>query len=58
MLSQPAAYSPLTNLFTDFLGGLGIQAAQEKSQVMSGGSYQSKYTTGLFGASPTAVKNS
>lgn len=48
-LSQPAAYSPLTQLFTDFTNTLGIQAAQERAAAASGGSYKPTYNTGLFG---------
>lgn len=48
-LSQPAAYSPLGQLFTDFTSALGIQAAQERAAAASGGSYKSNYDTGLFG---------
>lgn len=49
VLSQPAAYSPLGQLFTDFTSTLGIQAAQERAAAASGGSYKSNYDTGLFG---------
>jgi len=48
-LSQPAAYSPLGQLFTDFTSALGTQAAQERAAAASGGSYKSNYDTGLFG---------
>ncbi len=48
-LSAPPAYSPLGQLFTDFTGGLGIQAAQERAAAASGGGYASRYNTGLFG---------
>lgn len=48
-LSQPTAYSPLSQLFTDFTGTLGIQAAAEKAAAASGGSYSPTYNTGLFG---------
>lgn len=48
-LSQPAAYSPLSQLFTDFTAGLGTQAAQERAMAASGGSYKAPYNTGLFG---------
>jgi hypothetical protein len=48
-LSQPAAYSPLGQLFTDFTSALGIQAAQERAAAASGGAYKSNYDTGLFG---------
>jgi hypothetical protein len=48
-LSQPAAYSPLGQLFTDFTSALGIQAAQERAAAASGGSYAPAVNTGLFG---------
>jgi hypothetical protein len=48
-LSKPSAYSPLSQLFSDFTAGLGAQAAQERAEAASGGSYSSKYNTGLFG---------
>lgn len=48
-LSQPAAYSPLSKLFADFTNTLGVQAAQERAQAASGGTYKSPYNTGLFG---------
>lgn len=47
-LSQPDAYSPLGQLFTDFTNGLGIQAAQERAAAASGGAYKPAYNTGLF----------
>lgn len=47
-LSQPAAYSPLSQLFADFTNGLGVQAAQEKTAAASGGSYAIPVNTGLF----------
>lgn len=45
-LSQPPAYDPLGQLFVDFTNGLGIQAAQERSQAAGGPS--SKYNIGLY----------
>lgn len=47
-LSQPAAYSPVGQLFADFMAGLGTQAAAEKATAMSGGMYKSPYDTGIF----------
>jgi len=47
VLSQPAPYSPLSQLFVDFTSGLGTQAAQERSQAAGGP--QARYDTGLFG---------
>jgi hypothetical protein len=56
-LSQPAAYSPVGQLFSTFLSGLGTQAAAEKATAMSGGLYKSPYNTGLFsGGAQSAVK--
>lgn len=47
-LSQPAAYSPLTQLFSTFTQGLGSQAALERANYYSGGQTGSRYNTGLF----------
>lgn len=56
-LSQPAAYSPVGQLFSTFLNGLGTQAAAEKATSLSGGMYKSPYNTGLFsGGGQGAVK--
>lgn len=46
-LSQPVAYSPLTQLFSTFTNGLGQQAAMERSA--SYGGPAPRYNTGLFG---------
>lgn len=54
-LSQPAAYSPLTQLFTDFTAGLGTQAALEKANYY-GGAAKPRYDTGLFTPNSNAVK--
>jgi hypothetical protein len=54
-LSEPAAYSPLTQLFADFTAGLGTQAALEKANYYSGGQTGAKYSTGLFAPSSNAV---
>lgn len=48
-LSQPAAFSPLSQVFADFTNALGVQAAQERAAAMSGGSYTPTYNAGLFG---------
>jgi hypothetical protein len=48
-LSQPAAYSPLTNLFGDFTSALGQQAQLEQANALSGGQTGVRYNTGLFG---------
>lgn len=55
-LSQPMAFSPLTQLFADFTAGLGQQAAVERAAAFSGGMVQPRYNTGLFGPSRGAVK--
>lgn len=55
ILTQPQAYSPLGQLFTDFTAGLGAQAAQERAAAASGGMYKSRYDTGLFGGSGRVV---
>lgn len=47
-LSQPPAYSPLTQLFADFTAGLGTQAAAERSYAAGGP--RPTYVTGLFGS--------
>lgn len=52
-LSKPETYSPLANLFADFTSGLGVQAAQERAEALSGGSYKPRYNTGLFGTTGT-----
>lgn len=56
-LSAPAAYSPLSNLFANFTGTLGTQAAQEKAAAASGGSYSPRYNTGLFAGSGRVVNS-
>lgn len=52
-LSQPQAFSPLTQLFADFTSGLGQQAAIERANSLSaqygGGQTYGRYNTGLFG---------
>ena len=55
-LSKPAAYSPLANLFSDFTGTLGTQAALEKANYYSGGQTGAKYSTGLFAPNSNSVK--
>ena len=55
-LSQPVAFSPLTQLFSDFTAGLGQQAALERAAAYSGGQVQPRYNTGLFGAPRNAVQ--
>lgn len=56
-LSQPGTYSPLSQLFADFTGGLGTQAALERANYYSGGaSGGSRYSTGLFAPRSSAVR--
>lgn len=55
-LSQPAAYSPLSNLFADFTSGLGTQAALERANYYSGGQTGVRYKTGLFAPKTGAVQ--
>lgn len=55
-LSKPAAYSPLTQLFADFTGTLGTQAALERANYYSGGQTGARYSTGLFAPNSGAVK--
>lgn len=54
-LSQPTAFSPLSQMFGDFTAGLGQQAALERASAFSGGQVQPRYNTGLFGAPRNAV---
>jgi len=61
-LSEPAAYSPLADLFGTFTAGLGTQAALEKANAFAGtgagGTQIGRYNTGLFqpGANSVVVK--
>jgi len=50
VLSQGDTYSPLTNLFTDFINGIGRQYAAEKSASASGQTYTPLYSAGLNGS--------
>lgn len=54
-LSKPAAYSPLSQLFADFTGTLGTQAAIERANYYSGGQTGGRYSTGLFAPNSGAV---
>lgn len=49
ILTQPQAYSPLGQLFTDFTAQLSNQAARERAEAASGGLYKAPFNTGLFG---------
>lgn len=55
VLTQPQAYSPLGQLFTDFTAELGNQAARERAAAASGGRYQPAFNTGLFGGQGQVV---
>lgn len=48
VLSEPAAFSPLSQLFTNFTQGLGTQAALERANYYTGGAVKPTYNTGLF----------
>ena len=56
-LSQPAAQSPLAQMFADFTSTLGATAAAERSWVASGGQAGSP-GLGLFGARRNSVQGS
>lgn len=56
ILSQPQAYSPLSQLFTDFTAGLAQQAAIERAEAYTGGAIKARYNTGLFAPKSNAVK--
>jgi hypothetical protein len=56
ILSKPASYSPLSNLFADFTAGLGTQAALERANYYSGGQTPVRYQTGLFAPKTGSVK--
>lgn len=53
-LSQPAAYSPVANLFADFTGALNTQAAAERAHYY-GGAPRPTFSTGLFAPRSGAV---
>ena len=55
-LSQPQAFSPLTQLFADFTSGLGTQAQLERSYAAGGP--EPRYNTGIFATQKSVkVKN-
>lgn len=58
ILSEPPAYSPLGQLFTDFTSGLATQAAFERAEALSGAPRGSmaRYNTGLFGPRSGSVR--
>lgn len=48
-LSRPPAFSPVANLFADFTGALGVQAAAERARFYGGPTApQPTFNTGLF----------
>lgn len=57
ILSQPAAYSPIGNLFADFTSALGTQAAAERARYYGGAGTPgaARYDTGLFAPRSGAV---
>lgn len=55
-LSKPAAFNPLTSLFSDFTSTLGNQAALERANYYSGGQTGARYNTGLFAPNSGAVQ--
>ena len=55
VLTQPQAYSPLGQLFTDFTAQLGNQAARERAAAASGGTYKPAFSTGWFGGQGDVV---
>ncbi len=55
ILTQPQAYSPLGQLFTDFTAQLGNQAARERAAAASGGAYKPAFNTGWFGGKGDVV---
>ncbi|MVS97889.1 hypothetical protein [Devosia marina] len=56
VLSQPVAYSPIAQAFSDFTTALGQQAAAEKAFAYGAGP-RPAVSTGLFGSRPGAVVN-
>jgi hypothetical protein len=56
MLSAPDTYSPLGQLFSTFVAGLGQQAQLERAGALSNGEYGGRYNTGLFGPSKKSVE--
>lgn len=58
-LSQPQAFTPLTQLFSDFTSALGTQAAVERADAYAGSGVGQpqigRYNTGLFANSKSVV---
>lgn len=55
-LSQPAAYSPLSNLFADFTAGLGARTAQERADYYGGGGASSPTGNYRLGGNKNSVR--
>lgn len=53
-LSQPQAFSPLSNLFSNFYTGMALQRELERDHVYGGGP-EPRYSTGLFAPNPNSV---
>lgn len=54
-LAQPAAYSPLADVFAAGSSAAAQQALLERNQAITG--VGGAYNTGLFGTTPSAIKN-
>lgn len=54
VLAQPAAYSPLADVFSAVSSAASQQALLERNQALGGTG--GAYNTGLFGSAPSAVK--
>lgn len=54
-LTKTPGFDALSNLFSDFTSALGVQAAQERAEALSGGAYKARYNTGLFAPRSNAV---
>lgn len=53
-LAQPAGYSPIGDAFSSITGALSAQAAAERAQALSGGTFTAPYN--LFGSGKSSVK--
>lgn len=57
VLSQPEAYSPLEDMFTQFTSTLSTQAALERAYA-AGSGVKPRYSLGIYGPSSSSVVNS